>query len=114
MEINRCSIITRRRWQIRGGEWYAFTWFFRRTILHGLLFLDLFGKDRKRTKDEIPLFLTKIVGDILQKSCSPGATKISIKLLARLNEITSGIHLVCTFNLPKDTSTWRAEGCHQA
>ena len=60
MEINGCSIITRRRWRIRGGEWYAFTWFFRHTILHGLLFLDLFGKDRKRTKDGIPLFLSRI------------------------------------------------------
>ena len=56
-------------------------------------------------KDGRPLFLAEVVDDIVHEMCSCRAPGISIELLTRGNEISSSVHLVCTFNLTQDKSS---------
>ena len=52
--------------------------------------------------NQSPIVLTDIIADIVHKPCSCWAPVSSIELLARDDEIASGVHFMRAFNLTQD------------
>ena len=59
------SIIMRRGRRVRGRERHTLTRFLGFRFLHGLHFLGLLGKGRQCAKQGVPLFLAKVVSNVV-------------------------------------------------
>jgi hypothetical protein len=99
IRYRRQSIIVSGRWRVRRREWDAFIHIFRNIVGDGLFLHDSCREGVKCTEDRIPMLLIEVIDEIVHKLRSRWAPEFGIELLARSNEISSGIHLVSTFNL---------------
>jgi len=81
-------------------ERYTSGWLFiRYTIARGLFSYDLLREGGKHPEKGNPLPLAEVFDDAFHVLCSPWAPVLCIEWLPRVNEVTSGVHLVCAFNL---------------
>ena len=70
MDLPGCSV-TVRGWRVRGREQHTFAWPLGCTVMHSLLLFGLDGKGGKREKDQLPVPLTEVVGNVVQVSYGP-------------------------------------------
>jgi hypothetical protein len=93
------SIIARGRGRVGERERYTLVRFFGYAVANSLF---PFGPDcegGKRAKDGVPMFLAKVVGDVVHVPCSLCTPKLRVELLGRLDKITGSIRFVRAFDL---------------
>lgn len=76
-------------------------WFMWNTVVYGLLLHSSCGEGPEHAKNGVPMPLGEVVGDVVHELRRRRAPGITTKWLTRGNEISSGVHLVRTFNLPQ-------------
>jgi hypothetical protein len=86
--------------RIGSREWHTLVWFLRSTVTDGFLLCGLCGVGAECTKHRTPVLLAEVVDDIIHESYGRRAPVISIEV-ANSNEVSSFVHLVCTFDLPR-------------
>ena len=96
------SVIVRRRGRVGRRERHTCAWFLCSAVSQGLLLCSLYGEGGEGNIYRSPIVLAEVVDDVVHKPCSCRAPVSSIELLARGNEIASGVHFVRAFDLTQD------------
>ena len=96
----RYSVVTGRGGRIGSREWHTPMWFLQNTVTDGFLLCGSCRVGPERTKHRTPVLLAKVVDNIIHELHSRRAPVISIEV-ANSNEVSSFVHLVCIFDLPR-------------